>query len=313
MKFDEVTTQFVLTRHVIGYDVLSIRSKIWDALKPEQQAKFQADADKAIDENTERIQQAGRRNDRVSSRRKARRSTSRIRMPSAPSRRSATSRSTARTGRRARSSVSTRSSKTLFLRFCVNECWSVRWIKPTYLADCGRPERSVIPNHLSAARWLRRRAENVSVALLLRHVCDLHRADFRSLRAQQSDRLDGRGDHHDVALDGVVGRGLHSAVSRKKSVSTSSIQAVSERTAPHLYGASPGLLWLCCTVCRCQPPTIRQLHEGRTVGVPARADQLAVLRLSHLQRCLHLSLLLAGLARPARKKVTRNRSGKAGD
>ena len=55
MKFDEVTTQFVLTRHVIAYDVMSIRSKIWDAMKPEQQAKFQAAADKAMDENTTRF------------------------------------------------------------------------------------------------------------------------------------------------------------------------------------------------------------------------------------------------------------------
>lgn len=55
MKFDEVTTQFVLTRHVIAYDVMAIRSKIWDAMKPEQQAKFQAAADKAMDENTERF------------------------------------------------------------------------------------------------------------------------------------------------------------------------------------------------------------------------------------------------------------------
>src|SRR3954466_6304201 len=55
MKFDEVTSQFVLTRHVIGYDVMAIRSKIWDALKPEQQAKFQAAADKAMDDNTARF------------------------------------------------------------------------------------------------------------------------------------------------------------------------------------------------------------------------------------------------------------------
>jgi TRAP-type transport system periplasmic protein len=52
MKFDEVTSQFVLTRHVIGYDVMAIRSKIWDAMKPEQQAKFQAAADRVMDENT---------------------------------------------------------------------------------------------------------------------------------------------------------------------------------------------------------------------------------------------------------------------
>jgi TRAP-type transport system periplasmic protein len=55
MKFDEVTSQFVLTRHVIAYDVMSIRSKIWDAMKPEQQAKFQAAAEKAMDDNTARF------------------------------------------------------------------------------------------------------------------------------------------------------------------------------------------------------------------------------------------------------------------
>src|SRR3989440_7669613 len=49
MKFYEVTSQFVLTGHVIGYDVMSISGKIWDAMKPEQQAKFRAAADKAID------------------------------------------------------------------------------------------------------------------------------------------------------------------------------------------------------------------------------------------------------------------------
>jgi TRAP-type C4-dicarboxylate transport system substrate-binding protein len=51
MKFDEVTTQFVMTRHVIGYDVMVMRSKIWNALKPAQQAKFQAAADKAMDDS----------------------------------------------------------------------------------------------------------------------------------------------------------------------------------------------------------------------------------------------------------------------
>jgi TRAP-type C4-dicarboxylate transport system substrate-binding protein len=55
MKFDEVTTQFVLTRHVIAYDVMAIRLKIWDAMKPDKQAKFQAAAEKAMDENTERF------------------------------------------------------------------------------------------------------------------------------------------------------------------------------------------------------------------------------------------------------------------
>ena len=37
-----------------GYDVLSITTKVWDAMTPAQQAKFQAAADKAMDENTAR-------------------------------------------------------------------------------------------------------------------------------------------------------------------------------------------------------------------------------------------------------------------
>lgn len=52
MKFDEVTTQFVLTGHVLGYDVMVITTKIWDAMTPAQQAKFQAAAEKAIDDYT---------------------------------------------------------------------------------------------------------------------------------------------------------------------------------------------------------------------------------------------------------------------
>ena len=52
MKFDEVTTQFVLTAHVVGYDVMVITSKIWDAMTPAQQAAFQAAAEKSLDAYT---------------------------------------------------------------------------------------------------------------------------------------------------------------------------------------------------------------------------------------------------------------------
>jgi TRAP-type transport system periplasmic protein len=52
MKFDEVTTQFVLTGHVVGYDLLTISSKAWSALKPDQQARFRSAAEKAIDDYT---------------------------------------------------------------------------------------------------------------------------------------------------------------------------------------------------------------------------------------------------------------------
>src|SRR5690348_5189784 len=51
MKFHEVTSQFVLTSHVIGYDVLSVSKKAWASLKPGQQKKLRDEADKAFDAN----------------------------------------------------------------------------------------------------------------------------------------------------------------------------------------------------------------------------------------------------------------------
>ena len=52
MKFYEVTTQFVLTSHVVGYDVAVVTTKIWDAMSAAQQAQFQAAAEKAFDDYT---------------------------------------------------------------------------------------------------------------------------------------------------------------------------------------------------------------------------------------------------------------------
>ena len=49
MKFYEVTSQFILTNHVLGYDMLAVSKKAWSTLKPEQQAKLRAEADKAFD------------------------------------------------------------------------------------------------------------------------------------------------------------------------------------------------------------------------------------------------------------------------
>ncbi len=51
MKFYEVTTQFVLTSHVIGYDMLTVSKKTWEKLGPATQAKLRAEADKIFDEN----------------------------------------------------------------------------------------------------------------------------------------------------------------------------------------------------------------------------------------------------------------------
>jgi len=52
MKFDEVTTQFVLTQHVLGYDVMVITTKLWDAMTPAQQAHMQSVAEQSIDAYT---------------------------------------------------------------------------------------------------------------------------------------------------------------------------------------------------------------------------------------------------------------------
>jgi TRAP-type C4-dicarboxylate transport system substrate-binding protein len=51
MKFYEVTSQFVLTSHVIGYDMLAVSKRAWASLKPAQQAKFRAQADRIFDAN----------------------------------------------------------------------------------------------------------------------------------------------------------------------------------------------------------------------------------------------------------------------
>jgi TRAP-type transport system periplasmic protein len=48
MKFYEVTKQFVLTNHLVGYDAFSVTAKVWDAMKPDEQKKFQAAAEKAV-------------------------------------------------------------------------------------------------------------------------------------------------------------------------------------------------------------------------------------------------------------------------
>jgi TRAP-type transport system periplasmic protein len=48
MKFNEVLTQIVLTSHLVGYDLLSMNLKTWNAMSPQHQQSVQAAADKAI-------------------------------------------------------------------------------------------------------------------------------------------------------------------------------------------------------------------------------------------------------------------------
>lgn len=52
MKFYEVSSQIVLTSHLVGFDLLCITNKLWNAMSPQKQAAFQAAADAAIDWGT---------------------------------------------------------------------------------------------------------------------------------------------------------------------------------------------------------------------------------------------------------------------
>ena len=48
MKFYEVMSQIVLTSHLVGFDLLTVNMKTWNAMSPAWQKSFQAAADKAI-------------------------------------------------------------------------------------------------------------------------------------------------------------------------------------------------------------------------------------------------------------------------
>ena len=48
MKFYEVMSQIVLTSHLVGYDLLAVNLKTWNAMSPAKQKAFQAAADKAM-------------------------------------------------------------------------------------------------------------------------------------------------------------------------------------------------------------------------------------------------------------------------
>ncbi len=52
MKFHEVTKQFILTNHLVGYNVLAVTTKVWDAMPAAQQQAFQASVEKAMAWNT---------------------------------------------------------------------------------------------------------------------------------------------------------------------------------------------------------------------------------------------------------------------
>lgn len=54
MKFYEVTSQIVLTSHLIGFDVLAISKELWDGMSAEKQETLQSAVDAAIATSTQR-------------------------------------------------------------------------------------------------------------------------------------------------------------------------------------------------------------------------------------------------------------------
>lgn len=56
MKFYEVSSQIVLTSHLVGFDLLCVTNRVWNGMSPQKQAAFQAAADAAIDWSTKEHQ-----------------------------------------------------------------------------------------------------------------------------------------------------------------------------------------------------------------------------------------------------------------
>ena len=54
MKFYEVTSQIVLTSHLIGYDLFVVSKSTWDGLTEAQRSKLEQEAKKAIDGSTQK-------------------------------------------------------------------------------------------------------------------------------------------------------------------------------------------------------------------------------------------------------------------
>ncbi|MGE0255746.1 MAG: TRAP transporter substrate-binding protein DctP [Alphaproteobacteria bacterium] len=54
MKFYEVMSQIVMTSHLVGFDLLTVSSKVWSGMSPDGQKRFRAAADAAIDFSTKK-------------------------------------------------------------------------------------------------------------------------------------------------------------------------------------------------------------------------------------------------------------------
>jgi TRAP-type C4-dicarboxylate transport system substrate-binding protein len=54
MKFYEVTSQIVLTSHLVGYDVIAVASDVWNDMSAEEQQSFQTALDEAVAWSTQK-------------------------------------------------------------------------------------------------------------------------------------------------------------------------------------------------------------------------------------------------------------------
>ena len=144
-------------------------------------------------------------------------------------------------------------------------------------------------NSTSSARWLRRRAENVAVALL----CVMFATFIIQIVARYVfNNPVGWTDEVIITTwlwTRAVGRGVHPA--RTDEIRFDIIYSqVSRTNTPRLHGDDRRRGRRALRHLAAGRLQLRQLHEGRAVGLSARADQLALSRLHHFQRRLHLSV-----------------------
>ena len=295
MKFYEVTSQFVLTGHVIGYDVMTISAKVWDAMKPDAAGQIPGRGREGDRRQHGEVQRAGKGSRRVLQ--EGGQEGLRARPDRLPHLRPEEIRrqirqrlaeGRARAHQRDRISAIRKRLRPVgsTARPICAVAYGARQCSPPSAAGCGAAPRT------SPSRCWRR--------------CSLlHHPDLLPLRAEQPGRLDRRGQHptwlwtvlwgaafvlsepEEVRFDIIYRRSLRKHAARLHGHHR-------HRADRPLWHLAAGGLY-----------SYVSLHEGRALGLSARADQLAVFDLHHLRRRLHRPLLLAGLARHPGRHVAR--------
>ena len=249
MKFYEVTTQFVLTGHVLGYDVMvDQRPSCGTRWLPAQQQTFQAAAEKAIDDYTAKFVgqekevveylQEGRQEDLHAGPRglphvRAEEIRRQVRQRLAEGRARAHQRAVARSAR-ARCG---RAPRRIALRLARRARRSLRAAVVTRrrrgidgtTSDWPRPPGDDRPMAAAPGGRRRRRADGADVRLV-------PAADRLSLRAEPAARLD-RGSHRPVlGLGGAVVRGVR-AVGPRRDPLRHRLHAGAAGRTPRVHGA----------------------------------------------------------------------------